>query len=108
MSLSGSSNKLRNVGSSQLSCRLRSQSESAVSKNKNTHGRTPNNQSTPSKTSTSMTPTTPGRNNIEFDQDLKLNLIYDLIFWKKNFFPKCPKRCSCWHSIFFMQTTMNY
>ena len=58
MSLSGSSNKLRNVGSSQLSCRLRSQLESAVSKNKNTHGRTPNNQSTPSKTSTNMTPTT--------------------------------------------------
>ena len=58
MSLSGSSNKLLNVGSSQLSCRLRSQSESAVSKNENTHGRTPNNQSTPSKTSTSMTPTT--------------------------------------------------
>ena len=58
MSLSGSSNKLCSVGSSQLSCRLRSQSESAVSKNENTHGRTPNNQSTPSKTSTNMTPTT--------------------------------------------------
>ena len=33
----------------------------------------------------------PGRNNIEFDLDLKLNLIYNLIFWKKKFFPQMSK-----------------
>ena len=35
----------------------------------------------------------PGRNNFEFDLDLKLNLIYDLIFfWKKIFFPQMSKK----------------
>ena len=36
-------------------------------------------------------PGAPGRNNIEFDLDLKLNLIYDLIFWKKFFSPNVQR-----------------